>query len=88
MQVQDGVAVESRLLGLIHQQLDGRLVIQEHLRFQRILAFGRFAQGQKAFGFEQGIGIAFQAARVPRQIDQQAIPDMPGISARRLPLAR
>ena len=42
MQIQDCVAVEADLVGLLDQQLDGRLVIQDHLRFARILGFGDF----------------------------------------------
>jgi len=42
MQVQNGVAVKADLLCVIYQQLDGRLVVQNHLRITHIFAFGAF----------------------------------------------
>ena len=40
VQVEDGVAVEADLLGFAHQKLDRVLVIEDHLRFELVLAFG------------------------------------------------
>ncbi len=51
--MQDGVAVESDLVDLVHEQLDGGLVIQDRLRFRRILALGSLPQPKEALGFQQ-----------------------------------
>ena len=59
VQIQDGVSVEADPVGLVDKQLDGRLVVQDHLRFQRILALADLAR------LQQGVGIALQGAGVP-----------------------
>ena len=53
MQIQNGVTVEADLVGLLDQQLDGGLVVQDHLRFQRVLALGRLAQLEQALSLQQ-----------------------------------
>ncbi len=52
MQVQDRVAVETDFVGLLDEQFNSRLVVQDHLRFQRILALGGLAQFEQALGFQ------------------------------------
>ena len=82
VQIQDGVPVEADLVGLVNEQFDGCLVVQDHLRFPRVLALGGFAQLQQTLGFQQGVGVAFQTAGVPGQVDQQAAVDRPGVGTR------
>ena len=48
MQIEDGVTVKADLGGLFDQEFDGRLVVQDHLRFTGILAFGGLPQFQQA----------------------------------------
>ena len=62
VQVEDGVAVESDLLRLAHKELDGVLVIEDHLRFDLVFSFGVLAEVDKALGVDQRVGVAFQAA--------------------------
>jgi hypothetical protein len=83
VQVQDGVTVESGVLCVIHQQLNRSFVVQDHLRLQRVFAFGGFAQCQQAFGLKKRVRVAFQTAGVPGQIDQQTIENLPGVGAGR-----
>ncbi len=75
MQVQNGVTIETDFVGLLDEHFDGRLVVQDHLRFQRILSLGGLAQFEQALGFEQRIGIAFQATGVPGKVNQQTAVD-------------
>ena len=60
------------------------LVVEDHLRFESLLALGFLVQFDQAFGIEQRIGVALEAARVPGQIDQQPVQDLPGVGAGRL----
>jgi hypothetical protein len=50
-------------------------VVQDHLGVLGILAFGILAEFDQVAGVEPGIGVAFKAARRPRQVDQQALKD-------------
>ena len=72
MQVQDGVAIEPDMLGPLDQQVDGSLVVQDHLGFADVVAFGGLAEGEQPLRVQQRVGIALEAARVPGKIDQQA----------------
>ena len=81
MEVENGVAVESDLLRRIDQKLDRVLVVEDHLRFEPCLPVRFFADIQEALGFEQRIGVALEAARVPGQVDQQSVQDLPGVGA-------
>ena len=65
MQVEDGIIIETHLDSLLHQKLYGGFMVQDHLRLQRILAFGSLPQLQQEFGFEQRVSIAFQTTGVP-----------------------
>lgn len=88
MQVKDGVSVETYLGSLFHQKFYGSLVVQYHLRFQGILAFGVLPEFQQSLGFEQRVGIAFESAGVPGKIDQQAIENLSYIGSSRILLFR
>ena len=83
VQIENHVAADATLTGLIHQQFDGRLVIQDHLRFLRVPALGALAPLQQQLRFEQVVGITLQAAGIPGQIDEQAVIDLPCMGARR-----
>jgi hypothetical protein len=41
--------------------------------------FGLFAQFDETPRVEQGIGVAFETARIPGEIDEEPIQDLPGI---------
>jgi hypothetical protein len=51
-------------------------VVEDHLRFALPMAFGLLAEVDEAARIEQGIGVALEPARVPRQVDQQAVEDL------------
>ena len=78
MQVQDRVAIESDVFGPRDQQLDCRLVVEDHLRLAGIAAFGRFPEFDQPLRVQQRVGVAFEAARVPGKIDQQPFVDLAG----------
>ena len=65
------MAVEADILCTVDQDLDGLLVVQDHLRLVPVLAFRHLAELDQACGIEQGIGVALQTARVPRQVDEK-----------------
>lgn len=67
VQVEEGEGVESDVLGLLHQQFNGALVIQDHLRFAPVLASGHLAQLDQIMSIEPGVGIAFEPARCPHR---------------------
>ena len=73
MQVENGIPVEGDVLGGLHQELDGCLVIEDHLRVGGGLALGRLTGLDEALRVEQGIGVALKPAGVPRQVDEQPI---------------
>ena len=75
VQVQDGVPVETDVPGFLDQQVDRGLVVQDHLRFTRVLAPARLSEFQQALGSQQRVGVAFEAAGVPGEIDQQPVTD-------------
>src|SRR5438093_195398 len=81
MQVEDGVTIEADLRGLLDQELNRLLVVQNHLRLQGILAFGGLSQCEEALCVEQRIGIALQTARIPGQVNQQTAEDLPRIGS-------
>lgn len=83
MQAEDRVAVEPDPVGLVRQHFDGGLVVEDHLGLAGGLAFGHFAEFEQAPGFEQGIGVALEAAGVPGQIDDQAAHDVPQVGSGR-----
>jgi hypothetical protein len=62
MQVEQSEAVDPDVIrAVFHKQLNSRLVIQDHLRFFRILAFGFLAKLNEALGIKPAVGIAFEA---------------------------
>jgi len=62
MQVKQSEAIDSNVVrAVLHKQLNGFLVIQDHLRFFRVLAFGFLAELNEALGIESTVGIAFEA---------------------------
>jgi len=81
VQILQGVAVEADVLRLLDQHLDRRLVVEDHLRLELILALGSLSELDQVLGVEQAVGIALQAAGGPGQVDQQAVEDLPRIGA-------
>ena len=81
MQVQNRVAIESDVFGPRNQQINCGLVVQDHLCLAGIVAFGRFAELDQPLRVQQRIGIAFETARVPGEIDQQPFVDLPRIGS-------
>jgi cytoskeletal protein CcmA (bactofilin family) len=57
VQVQDGVAVEGDVFGRLHQEFDGRLVVEDHLRVGGGLAVGRLAALDQALRIDQRVGV-------------------------------
>lgn len=71
----------SRALHVLHQQLNGGLVIQDHLRARRRLALRHLPMLDERPRVEARTGAALQLAGRPRQVNQQAIEDGPAVSA-------
>lgn len=81
VQVHQRVAVELCLANVFDKKFDGRLVVQDHLGFDSGFATGRFPMVNEFARIETRIGISFQMARRPRQIDEQAIQYGPAVGA-------
>ncbi len=62
VQIEDRVAVEADFFRRADQKLDRVLVVEDHLRFESLLAFGLLAEVDQALGVEQRIGVALKAA--------------------------
>ena len=82
MKVEERIAIEADRPGILHQQFDRRLVVQNHLRFEQCLAPGRLAVLDQLARIEPGVGIAFQMAGSPREVDQEAGKDGSTMSPR------
>ncbi len=82
VQVANRVAVEADVRRVIDEQLDGRFVVEDHLRLARILACGALAEREQPLGFEQRVGVAFEAAGVPGEVDEQPVVNVARIRAR------
>ena len=67
---------------VIYEEFDRILVVDDHLRFQTVPAFRRFAEFDQPRRIQQRIGVALKAAGVPRQIDEQPVQNLLCISAR------
>lgn len=65
VQVHQGVAVELGTVDVFYQQLDGPLVVQDHLCFKGGFALGRLAVLDEFKCVEPGVRVAFQVARCP-----------------------
>ena len=82
VQVQQGEAVEADGVHVVHQELDGGLVVQDHLRLDGRAA-GRFAGFlDQSLGIEPAVGVSFQPAGRPREVDQQAADEVAAIGSR------
>ena len=84
MQVEDRVAVEADVLSRFDEELDRVLVVEDHLRFEPASTLGLFAEPDEAPRVEEGVGIALQAARVPREVDEEPVQDTARVRSRRL----
>ena len=65
VQIHQGVAVELGGVDVFHQQLNRRLVVQDHLGFERGLAVCRLAMLDQLARIKARVGVAFQVARCP-----------------------
>ena len=84
MKVEDRVAVETDILRGIDEKLDGALVVEDHLRVAPLLPLRDLAGLDQPPGVEQRVGVALEAARVPRKVDQQPVEYPLGVGARGL----
>ena len=62
VKVENGVAIEADVLRPIDQELDGVLVVEDHQRFESLLAFRFFPYLEQTRGIEQRIGVSLQTA--------------------------
>ncbi len=62
VKIEDGVAVETDLVRGADEKFDRVLVVEDHLRFEAVPAFGLFAELDQASGIEQRVGVALKAA--------------------------
>ncbi len=83
VQIEERETVESGRVGVFDQEFDGRLVIQDHLCLDGGLALRSPAVLDQLPGGESGVGVAFQVAGCPGEIDQKAVQDGAAISAGR-----
>ena len=79
VEIEDRMSIEADGPCVVDQKLDGFLVVQDHLRFESLFSFCFLADFEQSNGIEQRIGVALEAARVPGQIDQQPVQDLPGV---------
>jgi hypothetical protein len=86
VQVDYRVAVEADVRRVLDEELDGILVIEDHLRLGLVTSLCLLAEFDQASCIEQRVGVAFEAARVPSQVDQQPVQDGSGIGTSRLHL--
>ena len=86
VQIHDGEAVEPG--AAIDQHFNRGLVVQDHLRFLRRLALGGLAKLDQPLCVEAVVGVAFEARRRPRQINQQTVQDGARVSAGRARIKR
>jgi len=59
-------------------------MIEDHLGFEPVAAFGLLAELDQPLRIQQRVGVALEATRVPRQVDQEPTKDLVRVSARRL----
>lgn len=88
MQIAQRKTVERLRLNVLDQQLDGALVVENHLRLHRILAARGAPVLDQLAGIEQRVGVALDLARRPRQINQQAFENGAAVGAGRCRLLR
>ena len=62
VQVHQGVAVEPGGVDVVHQQLNRRLVVQNHLRLDGVLAACGMAMLNQLARIQQRVGVALQVA--------------------------
>src|SRR5262249_37409840 len=84
MKVEDRETVEADFLGIAYKKRDRVLVIEDHLRFQAVLALRFLAKVDEPPRVEERVGVALEAARIPGEVDQQPAEDLLGIGAGRL----
>ena len=63
------IAIEADLVSGAYQKFDSVLVVQDHLSFDVRAPLSLFAQFDQALGVERRVGVAFEAARIPSEID-------------------
>lgn len=83
MEVEDRLPVEHQLVGRVDQELDGGLVVQDHLGLGGVFAFGRLPFFDELPGVEQRIGVPLQVRRGPGEVDQQSVQDVARVGSRR-----
>ena len=59
-------------------------MVQDHLCLAGIIAIGRFAELDQPLRVQQRVGIAFETARVPGEIDQQPLVELAGVRSGRV----
>jgi hypothetical protein len=70
------VSVEADFLGVFDEHLDGRLVVEDHLRLAMILAFRGMSKFDEILGFQPAVGVALEPAGCPGEVDHQAVEDV------------
>ena len=84
VQVEDRTAIECNVVDALDEELDGMFVVEDHLRLEDVPAGLGLSEFDQALGVEQGVGIAFQAARVPGKVDQHPVKNPTGMGAGRM----
>ena len=62
MKIKNGSPIKPDFIYRIYEELDGRFVIEHHLGLEGCSPERHFPECDEPFGFEERVGISFQAA--------------------------
>jgi hypothetical protein len=85
MEIEDRVPIEANFVGGADEKLDRIFVVEDHLRFEVRPALRFLAELDEALGIEERVCVAFEAARIPGEVDEEPIQDVLGVGAGGLP---
>ena len=84
MQIEKCVVVEIDLVYGAHQEFDGILLVEYHLRLNVIPTGRLLSEFDQSPGIEERVGVALQSTGVPGKINEQPVEKEFGIGALRL----
>jgi hypothetical protein len=60
VQGNDNLGIYTCVFSVAHQIFNSRFMVEDHLGFQRILAFGGLTEFNQAFDIKAAVGVSFQ----------------------------
>jgi hypothetical protein len=84
VEIEDRIPVEADLVGGADEKLDRVFVVEDHLRFEMRPSLRFLVEFDEALGVEKGVGVAFEAARIPGEVDEEPVQNLLGLGAGRL----